>query len=28
MKRIWRGKNLDGLIERREAEASLVQSCA
>lgn len=28
MKRIWHGKNLDGLIERREAEASLVQSCA
>jgi hypothetical protein len=27
MKRIWRGKNLDGLIERREAEASLVESC-
>lgn len=27
MKRIWRGKNLDGLIERREAEAILVESC-
>ena len=27
MKRIWRGKNLDGLIERREAEALLVESC-
>ncbi len=27
MKRIWRGKNLDGLIERREAEAALVESC-
>lgn len=28
MKRIWRGKNLDGLIQRREAEAALVESCA
>ena len=28
MKRIWRGKNLDGLIERREAEAVRVESCA
>lgn len=27
MKRIWRGKNLDGLIQRREAEAALVESC-
>lgn len=27
MKRIWRGKNLDGLIERREEEALLVESC-
>ena len=27
MKRIWRGKNLDGLIERRESEALLVESC-
>lgn len=27
MKRIWRGRNLDGLIERREAEALLVESC-
>ena len=27
MKRIWVGKNLDGLIERREAEANLVESC-
>lgn len=27
MKRIWVGKNLDGLIERREAEALLVESC-
>ena len=28
MKRIWRNKNLDGLIERREAEARLVELCA
>jgi hypothetical protein len=27
MKRLWRGKNLDGLIERREAEAKLIESC-
>ena len=27
MKRIWIGKNLDGLLERREAEAKLVESC-
>lgn len=27
MKRIWKGKNLDGLIERREAEARLIESC-
>jgi hypothetical protein len=27
MKRIWTGKGLDGLIERREAEARLVESC-
>ena len=27
MKRIWEGKGLDGLIERREAEAKLVESC-
>jgi hypothetical protein len=27
MKRIWKGKGLDGLIERREAEAKLVESC-
>ena len=26
MKRLWRGKNLDGLIERREAEAKLIES--
>lgn len=28
MKRIWKGKGLDGLIERREAEAKLVETCA
>ena len=27
MKRIWVGKGLDGLIERREAEAKLVEGC-
>jgi len=27
MKRIWEGKNLDGLLARREAEAKLVESC-
>ena len=27
MKRIWRGKGLDGLLKRREAEAILVESC-
>ena len=27
MKRIWIGKNLDGLLERRDAEAKLVESC-
>lgn len=27
MKRLWVGKNLDGLLRRREAEASLVESC-
>lgn len=27
MKRIWVGKGLDGLLERRDAEASLVASC-
>ena len=26
MKRLWKGKNLDGLIERRDAEAVLVES--
>ena len=27
MKRIWIGKNLDGLIERRESEAKLIENC-
>lgn len=27
MKRIWEGKGLDGLLERREAEAKLVETC-
>jgi hypothetical protein len=27
MKRIWVGKNLDGLLERREAEAVLIEQC-
>ena len=27
MKRIWIGKNLDGLITRREEEAKLIESC-
>jgi len=27
MKRIWIGKGLDGLLERREAEAKLIDSC-
>lgn len=27
MKRLWEGKNLNGLIRRREAEAVLVESC-
>jgi GH24 family phage-related lysozyme (muramidase) len=27
MKRLWQGKNLDGLLLRREAEAALVESC-
>jgi GH24 family phage-related lysozyme (muramidase) len=26
MKRLWKGKNLNGLIERREAEAKLVET--
>lgn len=28
MKRLWVGKGLDGLLERRDAEATLIQSCA
>jgi GH24 family phage-related lysozyme (muramidase) len=28
MKRIWEGKELDGLLKRRDAEADLVESCA
>lgn len=28
MKRIWQGKGLDGLLDRREAEAKLVETCA
>lgn len=27
MKRLWVGKNLDGLIKRREQEAKMVESC-
>lgn len=27
MKRIWIGKGLDGLLERRESEAKLIESC-
>lgn len=27
MKRLWVGKNLDGLLKRRDAEAELVESC-
>jgi GH24 family phage-related lysozyme (muramidase) len=27
MKRLWVGKGLDGLLERRDAEAKLVESC-
>lgn len=27
MKRLWEGKNLDGLLTRREAEAKLIESC-
>ncbi len=27
MKRLWIGKGLDGLLERREAEANLVETC-
>lgn len=28
MKRIWEGKDLDGLLRRRDAEADLIESCA
>ena len=28
MKRIWFGKNLDGLLDRREAEAELIEQCS
>ena len=28
MKRIWKGKGLDGLLARRDAEADLVETCA
>jgi hypothetical protein len=28
MKRIWQGKDLDGLLKRRDSEADLVESCA
>jgi GH24 family phage-related lysozyme (muramidase) len=28
MKRLWVGKNLDGLLKRRDAEANIVESCA
>lgn len=28
MKRLWEGKNMDGLLRRRDAEADLVSSCA
>jgi len=27
MKRIWQGKGLDGLLERRDAESALVLTC-
>jgi GH24 family phage-related lysozyme (muramidase) len=27
MKRIWKGKGLDGLLERRDAESNLILSC-
>jgi hypothetical protein len=27
MKRLWEGKNMDGLIKRREEEAKMVDSC-
>ena len=28
MKRLWIGKNLDGLLERRDSEADLIEKCA
>jgi GH24 family phage-related lysozyme (muramidase) len=28
MKRLWEGKNMEGLLQRRDAEADLVASCA
>jgi hypothetical protein len=28
MKRLWVGKGLDGLLERRESEAKLIESCS
>lgn len=28
MKRLWQGKNLDGLIKRREEEAKMIENCA
>lgn len=28
MKRLWEGKNMDGLLKRREAEARLIETCA
>jgi len=28
MKRIWKGQGLDGLLERRDAEANLIETCA
>jgi len=28
MKRLWEGKNMEGLLKRRDAEANLVSSCA
>jgi GH24 family phage-related lysozyme (muramidase) len=28
MKRLWEGKNMEGLLRRRDAEANLVASCA
>ena len=28
MKRLWQGKGLDGLLDRREAEAKLIETCS